>query len=191
MGPIYQKLEEFGSQPLAGLVLEGATVDTELIDKIRCRAFEIKASASAANSNGDAITNGNRDPSVSDSRVIDKVNAESDLLRNIPPASSPNSTESKGVLIERTDLVDLPLGTLDSQINSVDAGCSGDFTSIHNVQSGTRIEHPKFGMGTVISVQIFGESIDNLNIKFDCQRELKQIRPNGRNIIVIERPGLR
>ena len=189
MRPIYQKLKEFGIQPLAGLVLEGTTVDTELIDKIRRRAFEIKSSASAANSNGDAITNGNRDSSVSDSRVVDKVNAESDLSQNTSPASSSNSTESRGVLIGRTDLVDLPLSTLDSQTNSVDADRSGDSTSRHKFQSGMRIEHPKFGKGTVISVQIFGESNDYLNIKFDRQRELKQIRPNGRNIIAIERLG--
>ena len=47
------------------------------------------------------------------------------------------------------------------------------------------IAHSHFGLGTVVSIQMFGEAVDQLEIKFDGHHELKLIKPTGTNINIV------
>ena len=171
MRPIYQKLQDFGIQPAAENGSEKPAADTDLVDAIRRRAFEIK-------------NNNTTDAGVSKTKDGHWLSIASKPLT--APKTDANLTkmaDPKHLALGSNSAV--PTSAPLNKSPSADRHPSGNSISNQRFQKGMCIAHSHFGLGTVVSIQMFGEAVDQLEIKFDGHHELKLIKPTGTNINIV------
>jgi very-short-patch-repair endonuclease len=171
MKPVFDKLNEFGIQPIGQDQADASPVVTELLESIRRRAFEISNNSSSVAPGSTA--SGSGEPTAI---VVGPPSISADVERS----TEPSTNEQRSVPVD-----DQQINQSGSQLvipTIMDIKPSPAPKASIQFKKGMRIRHVQFGVGTIVAVRSFGDTAHELELKIDGEPSVRVVRPNGKNI---------
>lgn len=172
MQPVFNRLAELGIQPNGYQISETEQSDMALLESIKRRAFKLRTSGHEAVHvrTEKQSTEGIVTTSLSLAPTLGASDSTHDAVASNATASwKPVSANTRAEQFELTEI---------RQHEVLSAA-----PEALKFRKGMRIKHVTFGTGVVIGVQAFGDTVHELQIKFDNSSVVKSIQPTATNIL--------
>lgn len=174
MQPVFNKLNELGIQLNGNDGSQAVQSANELLESIKRRAFEIKNNGHEA-----------RSFATEDRLTVDIVDGSSPL-RSAAGVSCTTSEPVKAETMIGQNPAPVSKQTEQLKLTALpktEVQSSGQ--KAPQFRKGMRIKHVTFGDGVVVAVRSFGDTVHELEIKFDHSPMVKVVKPTATNLLTV------
>ncbi len=173
MKPVFDKLQAIGIRPEAPDQSKSTPSINDLLDAIKRRAFELKSKSDEASLiTSETLIKVDKSEASTRFSAADSI-SKTDESYQIPTLSA-HKAETVSARPEQ-----LKLTAIDDLQPHEDEQKSLQF------RSGMRVKHTTFGEGIIVTVRAFGDTVHELEIRFDSSAIIKTVKPTATNLQIV------